>query len=137
MKLLLTTLIFLAALTGTARAQYQDTSKDDRTFTKLEIEASYPGGDTAWIRFLNHTLRYPDDAVNNEIKGVVWVQFIVHSDGMVTDVQAIAGPTKGGLREEAVRVVKASGKWAPGMQNGRIVRSYKKIPIEFRLEVSR
>jgi protein TonB len=136
MKLLLTTLIFLAALTGTARAQYQDTSKDDRTFVKLEVEASYPGGDTAWIRFLNHTLHYPDDAVNNEIKGKVWVQFIVHADGMVTDVQAISGPTQGGLREEAVRVVKASGKWVPGMQNGRIVRSYKKIPIEFRLEVS-
>jgi protein TonB len=136
MKLLLTVLLFLAALTGTTRAHAQDTGKDDRYFTKVEIEASYPGGDTAWLHFLSHTLRYPDDAVNNEIMGKVIVQFIVHTDSTISDVQAISGPTKGGLREESVRVVKASGKWVPAIQNGRAVNSYKKQPLVFKLEVA-
>ncbi|HEV3324923.1 MAG TPA: energy transducer TonB [Puia sp.] len=137
MKRLLTLLVFLAALTGTTRARAQDTSMNDRYYTKVEIEAIYPGGDTAWIHFLNHTLRYPDDAVNNEIMGKVIVQFIVHRDSTVTDVQAISGPTKGGLREEAVRVVKASGKWAPAKEGGVNVNCYKKLPIIFKLEVAR
>jgi periplasmic protein TonB len=117
-------------------AQSEDTATySDRTYTKVEVEASYPGGDHAWLTYLNHTLRYPDDAVNNEIKGTVVVQFIVNIDSTISDVQAISGPKKGGLREESVRVITLSGKWVPAMENGRLVRSYKKQPLVFKLEV--
>jgi periplasmic protein TonB len=109
----------------------------DKTYTKVMIEAHYPGGDTAWMHFLNHNLRYPDDAVNNEIKGTVIVQFIVNTDSTISDIQAISGPTKGGLREESVRVISLSGKWIPAMQNGHAVRSYKKEPLVFKLDVSK
>ena len=45
-------------------AQSKDTADySDRTFTKVEVEASYPGGAHAWLGYLNHTLRYPDDKV--------------------------------------------------------------------------
>lgn len=138
MKLLLTFTVvtFLTTLTCPTHACAQSNSKDDRPLTKVEIEASYPGGDTAWIHFLNHTLRYPDDAVDNQIQGKVIVQFIVHTDSTISDVQAVGGPTKGGLREEAVSVVKVSGKWVPATQNGRTVNSYRKTPIVFKLVVT-
>jgi protein TonB len=112
----------------------KDNEDYDKTFTKVEIESDFPGGTAAWLRYLNKNLRYPDDAVNNEIQGTVVVQFIVDKEGNVSDVQAIAGPDNGGLREEAVRVIKKSGKWTPAIQNGRQVKSYKKQPIVFRLE---
>ena len=131
--LLLAAVILISVL----RCSAQDSSFDDRTYTKVAIEASYPGGDTAWTHFLNRTLRYPDEAVNNEIKGTVIVQFIVNTDSTISYVQAISGPTKGGLREESVRVVTLSGKWVPAMAEGRKVRSYKKMPLVFRLEVSK
>lgn len=104
----------------------------DKTFTKVEIESEYPGGTSAWQRYLNKSLRYPQDAIDNEIQGTVVVQFIVDKEGMVSDVEAISGPNE--LREEAVRVIKKSGKWTPAVQNGRQVKSYKKQPITFRLE---
>jgi protein TonB len=106
----------------------------DKTFTKVEIESEYPGGASAWLRYLNKSFRYPDEAVNNEIQGTVVVQFIVDKEGNVSDVTAISGPTEGGLREEAVRVIKKSGRWTPAVQNGRQVKSYKKQPIVFKLE---
>jgi protein TonB len=59
------------------------------------------------------------------------VQFIVDLNGNVSNVQAISGPTTGGFREEVIRVIKKSGKWVPGIQNGRQVKCYKKIPIIF------
>jgi periplasmic protein TonB len=138
MKLLLTVTVitFLSALTCPTHSCAQSGVKDDRTYTKVEVEASYPGGDTAWIHFLNHTLRYPDDAVDNQIQGKVIVQFIVHTDSTISDVLAIGGPSKGGLREEAVSVVKASGKWVPATQDGRSVNSYRKTPIQFKLVVT-
>src|ERR1700722_6984625 len=112
----------------------KDNEDYDKTFTKGEIEAVFPGGTAAWLRYLNKNLRYPDDAVNNEIQGTVVVQFIVDKEGNVSDVNAISGPDNGGVREGAVRVIKKSGKWTPAVQNGRQVKSYKKQPIVFRLE---
>jgi len=112
----------------------KDNEDYDKTFTKVEIESEFPGGPAAWLRYMNKNLRYPDDAVNNEIQGTVVVQFIVDKEGNVSDVQAISGPENGGLREEAVRVIKKSGKWTPAVQNGRQVKSYKKQPIVFKLE---
>jgi len=105
----------------------------DRTFTKVEIESEYPGGAAAWMRYLNKNFRYPEDAINNEIEGTVVVQFIVDKEGNVSDVEAVAGPEMGGLRQEAIRVIVHSGKWIPAIQNGRNVKSYKKQPVQFKL----
>jgi len=105
----------------------------DKTFTKVEIESSYPGGTAAWQRYLLKTLRYPQDAQDNEVQGTVVVQFIVDKAGVVSDVKAISGPQE--LQDEAVRVIKKSGQWTPAVQNGRKVKSYKKQPIVFRLEL--
>jgi len=104
----------------------------DKTFTKVEIESDYPGGQAAWQRYLLKTLRYPQEAQDNEVQGTVVVQFIVDKAGVVSNVEAISGPSE--LRDEAVRVIKKSGQWTPAVQNGRQVKSYKKQPIVFRLE---
>ena len=105
----------------------------DKTFTKVEIESEYPGGPAAWLRYLNKNFHYPDDALTNEIQGVVMVQFIVDKEGIVSDVQAISGPEEGGLREEAMRVIRKSGVWIPAIQNGRKVKSYKRQPVVFKI----
>jgi len=117
---------------GVVEAPKKDDEDWDKTFTKVEIESEYPGGASAWQRYLNKNLRYPQDAIDNEIQGTVIVQFIVDKAGTVSDVEAISGPNE--LRAEAVRVIKKSGTWTPAVQNGRQVKSYKKQPITFRLE---
>jgi protein TonB len=119
---------------GVVEAPKKDETDWDKTFTKVEIESDYPGGPAAWARYLGKNMRYPDDAVNNEIQGTVVVQFIVDKEGNISDAEAISGPTEGGLREEAIRVIKKSGKWTPAVQNGRQVKSYKKQPVVFRLD---
>jgi periplasmic protein TonB len=126
-------ILLLTAIAATAHAQKVDTGYD-KTFTKIEIEPSYPGGDSAWKKYLGKNLHYPDDAISNGVSGTVWVQFIVNTDSTIHDIQAISGPTTGGLRNEAVRVIKQSGKWVPGIQNGYWERAYVKRPIQFVLE---
>lgn len=117
-----------------APARNRDETDYNQTFTKVEIESQYPGGAAAWLRYLNKTFRYPEDAINKEVQGMVTVQFIVDKDGNVSDVEAVSGPETGGLREEAMRVIRQSGKWIPAIQNGRQVKSYKKQPVIFKLE---
>jgi periplasmic protein TonB len=117
---------------GVVEAPKKEEEDWDKTFTKVEIESEYPGGTSAWARYLNKTLQYPQDAIDNEVQGQVVVQFIVDKEGNVSDVQAVSGPDE--LRKEAERVIKKSGKWTAAEQNGRKVKSYKKQPITFRLE---
>jgi protein TonB len=105
----------------------------EKTFVKVEIESEFPGGAAAWLRYLNRNFRYPDDGLNNQVEGTVMVQFIVDKDGNVSDVQAISGPSEGGLRQEAMRVIRKSGVWIPAIQNGRKVKSYKQQPVIFKI----
>ena len=80
-------------------------------YKKVEVQANYPGDSEGWKAYLSKNLKYPDEAVNNEIQGEVIVQFVVNIDGSLTDVHAISGPSR--LRAESVRVVKESGHWIP------------------------
>ena len=116
--------------------KHQEDNNYDRIFTKVEIESQYPGGNNAWLRYLNKNFRYPEDALNNNIQGTVIVQFIVDQIGNVSDVHAISGPELGGLRDEAVRVIRTSGQWLPAIQNGAKVKSYKRQPVVFIVESS-
>jgi protein TonB len=111
----------------------QKTENDDLPFMAVEKDAEYPGGMTAWKRYMDRNFRYPDDGFNIGVEGVVVVQFVVDKDGNVSDVHAISGPDNGGLREEAVRVIKKSGKWIPALQNGTFVKAYRKQPVVFKI----
>jgi protein TonB len=119
--------------TGKGVVEAPKKEEDDAPFMRVEVDASFPGGPAAWLRFMNKNLRYPDDAMSNGIVGTVMVQFIVDKEGNVSDVQAISGPEQGGLREEAIRVIKKSGKWTPALQNGRYVKAYRRQPVTFQV----
>ncbi|MDE3250138.1 MAG: energy transducer TonB, partial [Bacteroidota bacterium] len=62
---------------GVVEAPKKEEEDWDKTFTKVEIESDFPGGQSAWIRYLTKTLVYPQEAQDNEIQGQVIVQFIV------------------------------------------------------------
>jgi periplasmic protein TonB len=105
---------------------------DNTIFRKVEIESSYPGGMSAWTRFLGQNLQYPSEASEIGVQGKVVIMFIVDQEGNTSNVEAIQGPEK--LRAEAIRVIKKSGKWIPAIQNGRKVKSYKQQLIIFKLD---
>lgn len=109
---------------------------EPETFTKVEINPAYPGGREAFNSFLHRNLNI-QVPVDNGIKSGEYttvVQFIVDRQGNVSDVKPI---TKFGygMEDEAVRVIKKSGKWKPAIQNGRAVKAYIKQPVTFRVTV--
>jgi TonB family protein len=99
---------------------------------KVEVEPDYPGGPEGWKAFLFKSLKYPEAAVSNEVQGEVIVEFVVNTDGSVSDIRAISGPKE--LRDESVRVIRESGHWVPAMDKGVKVAAYKKQPINYKLE---
>jgi hypothetical protein len=108
----------------------------DATMTpKIEVESDFPGGPAAWLKYLNKNLRYPDEAVDNMIQGMTIIGFIVDKEGHIPEKSLwVAQSVEYSIDKEAIRIILASPAWTPAMQNGRVVRSYKKQPIVFRLQ---
>lgn len=95
-----------------------------------ETLASYPGGQSALATFISENIKYPEDAKKNNIKGTVYVSFVVDADGSITDITVKQGIGHG-CDEEAVRVVKMMPKWNPATQNSKAVRCHYMLPIKF------
>jgi TonB family protein len=110
----------------------QDTVIDNRIFNAVEIAPSFPGGMQAFNKFIAQNIQYPELAKQNNVSGRVFIQFIVEKDGSLSDLKILRDPGSG-LGDEAMRVIKSSPKWKPGMQNGKVVRVQYTVPVNFSL----
>lgn len=117
---------------GNADVKNVTEATDNQVFTAVEIQPSYPGGEAALGRFLQKNIRYPSIAKENNIQGKVYIQFVVERDGSLTDIKVIREPGSG-TGDEAVRVLKSSPHWTPGIQNGKPVRVQFTLPVNFSL----
>jgi protein TonB len=90
------------------------------------------GGSDAWSKFLKKHLIYPDMAIDQHMQGRVLVSFIIEKDGHLSNFNVDRGAGFG-MDEEALRVLKLSPAWKPGIQNGQPVRVKYTIPINFQM----
>ncbi|MBR4468667.1 MAG: TonB family protein [Bacteroidales bacterium] len=123
----------------TKPAQKADVSKPDMKPDKngvyqiCEQMPEFPGGVEALMDFVAKNVVYPQEAMDKEISGRVYVSFVIEKDGSVNEVKVMKG-IGGGCDEEAVRVIKAMPKWKPGKQEGKPVRVSYMMPIVFKLQ---
>ena len=103
-----------------------------KRYTSVEQVPEFPGGLDAFTRYLEKNLIYPPLAKKNKTQGRVMVSFNVERDGKLTNIQVAKG-IGDGRDEEALRVISASPKWKPGIQNGIPVRVSYSVPINFSL----
>lgn len=101
-------------------------------FGNVDLLPEFNGGMEGWGEYLQTALKYPDEARKNKITGRVILSFIVLKDGSITDIKVLRG-IGGGADEEAVRVVKESPKWKPGILKGEPVNVAYTMPIFFQL----
>lgn len=95
-------------------------TKENKVYEVVETQPEYPGGITAFMKFIRDNLRYPKVAANDEIEGCVVVKWVVDKDGSITNPQIVRSVSKE-LDEEVIRVVKSMPKWKLGYQNGEPV----------------
>ena len=117
----------------TANAQKTVVSQtNQRVYDEVKQMPEYPGGMPAMIEFLQTNINYPEDAVKQKVEGRVMVQFVVETDGSISDVH-VAKQVFPSLDAEAIRVVQVMPKWVPGRENGKVVRVKYNLPIVFRM----
>ena len=96
-----------------------------------ETMPEFPGGNTALMSFIQQNIQYPDPDIC--ITGKVIVQFIISTDGNITNAKIVRG-VHPKFDKEALRVVKLMPKWKPGTQKGKPVAMEYTIPVSFRYQ---
>jgi protein TonB len=98
--------------------------EDETVYTSVEVSAEFPGGIKKFYDFVGRNFRTPEDSPG----GKIFVQFIVEKDGSLTDLKIMRG-IDSDSDKEALRVLRSSPKWKPGVQNGHDVRQKFVLPI--------
>ena len=91
---------------GTQVVEVKVADDENKIFTKVEVEAAFPGGEEAWRNYLKKTLN-SNTPVDNGASGgkyTVIVKFVVSKDGSLSDVKCENDPGFG-MCDEAVRVI--------------------------------
>ncbi|MEO8720871.1 MAG: energy transducer TonB [Ginsengibacter sp.] len=114
--------------TNVVAAPVEKKEDPDKIFQKVEIEAQFPGGNSAWARYVSRAINAQLDEFTESDYGTCVVRFVVDRTGQVSDVQATT--MKGSkLAEIAVNAIRKGPKWTPAQQNGRQVNAYRLQPV--------
>ena len=87
-------------------------------------------GTDAFSAWVAAHLKYPKDAKAAHIHGTVKVKFVVGSNGGVQEIEVLEGVYPS-LDAEAVRVIRSSPKWKPGIKDGKPCRVTYTLPVIF------
>lgn len=100
---------------------------------RVEEMPEFPGGITALLRYVSENLKYPEEALENNIQGKVILQFAVGTDGSVDRLSVLKGVDQL-LDNEAIRIVNTLPKFKPGKQNGVPVPVWFTLPVVFQIK---
>ena len=105
---------------------------NDPIFYTVEKPAEFPGGSHGWRKYLIKNLNVDLPVKNGAPAGIytVVLNFVVQSNGEVTNVETINNPGYG-TESEAIRVIEKGPKWIPAEQNGKKVNYLVKQTIVF------
>lgn len=122
-----------ASGTGDDIMSGQDGIATDDAFFIVEVMPTFKGGDINKFReWVIKRTAYPQAAVENHIQGKVYLTFIIETDGSVSNVTVVKGVNPL-IDNEAVRTIKSSPKWTPGLQRGLPVRVRYSMALSFSL----
>ncbi len=112
-----------------------DVSGENKVYDMALVEQKpeFASGPREMNKYLANNIKYPAAARQNEVSGKVYLSFIVEKDGALSDIKVRQG-IGSGCDEEAMRVLRNSPKWKPGLIGGNPVRTFCILPINFQIE---
>jgi hypothetical protein len=102
--------------------------KDLYVLEDVEKLPEYPGGMTAFYKFIGKNFKMPAAVGKNKIEGKTYMQFTIEKDGSLSDIKTIKDSGYG-IGNEVIRVLKLSPKWTAATQQGKAVRVIYSLPI--------
>jgi beta-lactamase regulating signal transducer with metallopeptidase domain len=117
---------------GNKTKEIKPAEYNDQVYEKMEIEPMFPGGETAWQRYVEKKLDMAAPLKNGAPDGIykVLVQFIVDKEGSISKIRSL---TKHGfgMEEQAIRLIADGPKWLSAYQDGKKVKAYHTQAVFF------
>lgn len=123
----------VAPVSPEAKEAPADSTAKEEVFMVAEQMPEFPGGMKEMLKFLQENVKYPENAMKNNVQGRVIVQFVIEKDGTPTEFKVLRSVDPD-LDAEALRVLQTMPKWKPGMQRGEVVRVKFTVPVSFKLQ---
>lgn len=101
----------------------------DDSFIKKPV---YPGGNTAFRKFIKENLKYPKSALENKIEGTVFVKYTIDHKGKVIETKVMKGIGHG-CDKEAERILQLLVFEIPKNPRKLRVTFHQKTQITFKL----
>ena len=101
-------------------------------FRVVEDLPQFPGGASEFMKWLTKNLKYPASAQKKQVRGRVVAQFIVNTDGSVSDLE-LTEHLEAACDREVLRVLRMMPNWQAGVMNAKPCRTTVCIPIVFNL----
>jgi protein TonB len=98
-------------------------------FAPIQREPEFPGGQQAWMNFLQKNLISPDELEAGD-KKMVSIRFQVSAEGIVTNFEIVQSAGRS-FDNEVIRVLKKMPRWKPAIQNGLPVARAFTQPVTF------
>lgn len=102
------------------------------TYTE-DYDHTFVGGYKALMAFFKDNTVYPIEAIQNKWEGKVSIFFLGEIDGSITRVTVVKSSGYEILDDEAKRIMRKSPKWTAPKRDGEFIRSYLRLPINFKL----
>ncbi len=126
------TVLIMLFLAASQEIMAQESTVSISEMETLDSPPKPPGGMDGWFTHIATNLKYPTTARTKKIEGTVILKFIIEKDGSISETQVLRG-IGGGCDEEALRVLKLSPNWTPGIKDDQPVRTEMRLPIRFKL----
>jgi TonB family protein len=111
-----------------------ETEEEGEVFVIVEEMPEFEGeGLKRFQKWVQQNVKYPEIAIQNGIKGTVFVNFIIDNNGVVSSIKIVRGVDPS-LDNEVKRVLESAPSWSPGKQRGEKVKVKMSIPVKFMLE---
>lgn len=102
------------------------------TTSVVEVPASFPGGEAALLRYIVQHLKYPAIALQQELQGIVIVEFTIDEEGKASKATIIKSLSKE-CDQEAIRVVQSLPPFKPATIKGKPVATRFTLPLRFQI----
>lgn len=119
--------------TGEGTSPASDSGTSIVNSAVLDKMPEFPGGMGKFYTYVGNNFNRPELDAEKTLR--VYVSFVIEKDGSMTDITVKNDPGYG-LGKEAIRVLKSlKTKWAPGILDGKAVRTAYNLPITIKTEV--
>jgi TonB family protein len=89
------------------------------------------GGMDALKLFIKKNLKYPQQAIDNNVKGTVVLDVTILPDGTIKNI-IVTKSVGSGCDAEAMRLVTIGPKWLPAVVDGSAIESKRQLKVKFK-----